>query len=133
MLPAGLCFTKKLTNCHLLFAQNAKKMVRQPREREMGTTAEFFSTQFFFRGESCIHIGFGFALKEWTFMRSLAPFVWLLTLGCFISLAQTAQQQKAQDKDADKKQAVAAAAAKKDKARNEKKEEPKKEKDDEKK
>jgi photosystem II stability/assembly factor-like uncharacterized protein len=66
-------------------------------------------------------------------MRSLATFVSLLTLGCFISLAQTAQRQKTQDKDADKKQAVAAAAAKKDKARNEKKEEPKKEKDDEKK
>jgi hypothetical protein len=52
-------------------------------------------------------------------MRSLAPFISLLTLGCFISTAQTAQQRKAQDKDADKKQAVAAAAAKKDKARNE--------------
>ena len=67
-------------------------------------------------------------------MRSLATFVSLLTLACFISLAQTAQQQKAQDKDADKKQAVAAAAAgKKDKAKNEKKEEPKKQTDDEKK
>jgi FKBP-type peptidyl-prolyl cis-trans isomerase len=66
-------------------------------------------------------------------MRSLAPFVSLLTLGCLISLAQTAQHQKAQDKDADKKQAVSAAAAKRDKARNEKKEEPKKEKDEEKK
>ena len=67
-------------------------------------------------------------------MRSLATFVSLLTLGCFISLAQTAQQQKAQDKDADKKQAVASSrCGKKDKARNEKKEEPKKEKEDEKK
>jgi len=67
-------------------------------------------------------------------MRSLATLISFLTLGCFISLAQTGQQQKAQNKDADKKQAVAAAAAsKKDKAKNEKKEEPKNDRDDEKK
>ncbi|PYQ37665.1 MAG: hypothetical protein DMG99_20730, partial [Acidobacteria bacterium] len=90
-----------------------------------------FPAEFFSGPESCIHIGFGFALKEWTFMRSLATLISFLTLGCFISLAQTGQQQKAQNKDADKKQALAAAAAsKKDKARNEKKEEPKKEKED---
>ena len=61
-------------------------------------------------------------------MKSFATFVSLLTLGCFISLGQTALQQKTQDKDADKKQAVAAAAAnRKDKAKNEKSAEPKKE------
>ena len=61
-------------------------------------------------------------------MKSFATFFSLLILGCFISLGQTALQQKTQDKDADKKQAVAAAAAnRKDKTKNEKSGEPKKE------
>lgn len=68
-------------------------------------------------------------------MRTVAAFVSLFTLGCSIGLSQTAQQQKTQDKDADKKQAVAAAAAgKKDKTQEDKKkEEPRKEKEEEKK
>lgn len=60
-------------------------------------------------------------------MKSFATIVCLITLASFLCFAQTAQQQKPQDKDSDKKQAGAAAAGKKDKNKNEKKEEPKKE------
>jgi photosystem II stability/assembly factor-like uncharacterized protein len=132
MLPVHLCSRRSQSSPS--FAQNAKEGWGQPGERDVAILTEFFSAEFFFDCESCIHIGFGFAPKEWTFMTSLAPIVSLLTLGSFISLAQTAQQQKPQDKDADKKQAIAATVAgKPDKAKNEKKEELKKEKDDEKK
>src|ERR1700741_3042044 len=64
-------------------------------------------------------------------MRSLAAFVVAVILASFNLFAQSSQEQKTQDKDADKKQASAAApAGKKDQkkgAKEEKKEEPKKE------
>ena len=64
-------------------------------------------------------------------MRSLAAFVVAVVLASFNLFPQSSQEQKTQDKDADKKQAVAAASAgKKDQkkgAKEEKKEEPKKE------
>src|ERR1700758_4352327 len=64
-------------------------------------------------------------------MRSIAIFVLATAFASFNLFAQSSQEQKTQDKDADKKQAVAAASAgKKDQkkgAKEEKKEEPKKE------
>jgi photosystem II stability/assembly factor-like uncharacterized protein len=62
-------------------------------------------------------------------MKSFAIFVLVLAAYPFTALAQSTQEAKAPDKDADKKQAVAAAAATKNQkasAKDEKKDEPKK-------
>jgi hypothetical protein len=64
-------------------------------------------------------------------MRSLAVFVVAVVLASFNLFAQPPQEQKTQDKDADKKPAVAVASAGKNDqkkgAKEDKKEEPKKE------
>jgi hypothetical protein len=63
-------------------------------------------------------------------MRPIATFVIAAVLASFNLFAQSSQDQKTPDKDADKKQAASASAGKKDQKKSpkdEKKEEPKKE------
>src|SRR5579864_9041247 len=53
--------------CPPSFAQTRKKGGGWGNLAKRGANPDgFFSAEFFFDCESCIHIGFGFALKEWT-------------------------------------------------------------------
>src|SRR5690349_14531372 len=109
MLPARLCSTTQPGKFLSCFAQDAR--VEHGRE-EGGNPDGVLLNRVLFRLGILYTYRFWFRSEGVEFMRLLAPFVSLLTLGCFISLAQTAQHQKAQDRDADKKEAVAAAAKK---------------------